>query len=88
MWGVSGGLALVGGFVALGLEEYGLIGRTVGAFVGVLAASVSGVSVVGALYSDWILGAIAGNYGGVPSGDNVWLYWGYFVAKKLPLGSM
>lgn len=37
------------------------------------------------LYSDWILGVIAGSLIGVPSGDNSVLYWTYFAAKRLPL---
>lgn len=87
MWGVSGGLALLAGSAGLIAEE-GFIKKTSSAFIVLSSSSVMAVGVVGALYSDWILGSIAGNYGGVPSGDNVWLYWGYFVAKKLPLGSM
>lgn len=38
-----------------------------------------------ALYSDWILGIIAGNLVGAPSGDQSVLYWAYFAAKRLPL---
>jgi hypothetical protein len=43
------------------------------------------VVVLGVLYSDWILGEIAGNLAGVPSGDIRILYWAYFVAKRLPM---
>jgi hypothetical protein len=39
----------------------------------------------GLLESNWILAAIAGNYGGVPDGNNLVLYWMYFAAKRLPL---
>jgi hypothetical protein len=46
---------------------------------------VTGTSVLGALYSDWILGAIGDDLVGFPSGDNQYLYWAYFVAKRLPL---
>jgi hypothetical protein len=31
--------------------------------------------ILGAFYSDWVLGALAGNLVGVPSGDNAYLYW-------------
>jgi hypothetical protein len=36
--------------------------------------SVIGTSVLGALYSDWILGAIGDDLVGFPSGDNQYLY--------------
>jgi hypothetical protein len=42
------------------------------------------MGITGALYSDWILAAIAGNYGGIPDGNNLVLYWSYFAAKRLP----
>jgi len=94
MWSVLGGLTLLGGCGALFniMKKEGLGWKTLSAFTTLLGGFTTLLGgaelVVGALYSDWILGAIAGNYGGVPSGDNVWLYWGYIVAKKLPLGSM
>lgn len=31
--------------------------------------------ILAAFYSDWVLGALAGNLVGVPSGDNAYLYW-------------
>ena len=43
--------------------------------------------ITGALYSDWVLAAIASNYAGVPDGNNALLYWTYFGAKKLPFFS-
>lgn len=46
---------------------------------------VLAVVVLGVLYSDWILGEIAGNLAGVPSGDVRILYWAYFAAKRLPM---
>ena len=93
MWGVPIVLLLFLGSGALcelcadEEDDCGFIGGTFSGFAFFLVMSVIGVGVLGALYSDWILGAIAGNYGGVPSGDIVWLYWGYFIAKKLVLGS-
>jgi hypothetical protein len=42
---------------------------------------------LGVFYSDWILGAIAGNMAGEPSGDVVIIYWLYFAFKRLPLFS-
>lgn len=50
----------------------------------ILAAGFSGMGVLGAFYSDWILGAFAENLRGVPSSDNAALYWSYFIAKRLP----
>ena len=41
------------------------------------------VTVFGLLYMDWVLGAIAGNYSGLPSRDNAILYWTYFGVKRL-----
>jgi hypothetical protein len=40
---------------------------------------------LGAFYSDWILGAFAGSLVGIPGGDNMFVYWTYFAAKRLPL---
>jgi hypothetical protein len=53
----------------------------------IFGTSITAAAVValGVLYSDWILGAIAGNLVGFPSSDNLVLYWIYFVAKRLPL---
>ena len=45
-----------------------------------------GFGVLVAIYSDWILGAIAGNLAGEPSSDIATIYWLYFVAKRLPNG--
>ncbi len=46
------------------------------------------VGMLAAFYSDWILGAIAHRgWSGAPTGDSIWLYWSYFVAKRLPLVS-
>jgi hypothetical protein len=49
-----------------------------------VASSIS-TGVTGALYSDWVVAAIASNYGGVPDGNNLVLYWIYFSAKRLQL---
>ncbi|KAJ9655255.1 hypothetical protein H2198_005871 [Neophaeococcomyces mojaviensis] len=48
-------------------------------------AMVFSVVMVGALYSDWVLGDIAGSLVGIPAGDPAYLYWAYFIAKRLPL---
>jgi hypothetical protein len=48
---------------------------------------VIGTGMIAALYSDWILAAIDGNYAGVPDGSNEVLYWTYFAAKRLPFAS-
>lgn len=53
-----------------------------------IAAAIMAWGCLGAIYSDWILAAIAGNLAGIPSGDNVILYWTYFVVKRLPLLSI
>ncbi|KAF2250208.1 hypothetical protein BU26DRAFT_455735 [Trematosphaeria pertusa] len=41
-----------------------------------------------ALYSDLVLGAIAGNMLGLPSGDFAVLYWAWFIAKRFTLLSL
>ena len=48
---------------------------------------VVGIVVLGVFYSDWILGAISGDLSGAPSSDNMYLYWAYFIVKRLPLAS-
>jgi hypothetical protein len=53
-----------------------------------MAASMIGWTCLGAIYSDWILGAIAENLVGMPSSDNMVLYWSYFIVKRLPLLSI
>jgi hypothetical protein len=57
--------------------------------IGIMLFLVAGsaTSVLAALYSDWVLGAIAGNLVGLPSGDVAPLYWGYILAKRLPFFS-
>jgi hypothetical protein len=55
--------------------------------VGFLFGAATTIGILGPLYSDWILGAIAQNLAGTPSSDNALLYWCYFVAKRLPFFS-
>ena len=38
-----------------------------------------------ALYTDWVLAALAGDWVGVPSSDNAAFYWTYFAAKGLSI---
>jgi hypothetical protein len=40
-----------------------------------------------ALYGDWALGAMVGNLLGTPSGDSSWLYWSYYLLKRLTMFS-
>lgn len=87
MWGIPGGLGVLGVIGVLFEGDESAWVRVAGGILGLVGYGIGGLAVFGALYSDWILGAIAGNYAGLPSGDNAWLYWGYFFAKKLPLGS-
>jgi hypothetical protein len=68
-------------FILLGLfSKSGAFATSVGLFT-------IGTGMIAALYSDWILAAISGNYGGVPDGNNEVLYWTYFAAKRLPFAS-
>jgi hypothetical protein len=53
---------------------------TFGSFFLALAAAFGFFA---ALYSDLVLGAIAGNWGGFPSEDNSVLYWAWFVTKRI-----
>jgi len=64
------------------MESLGRSTIAVGIMVSLVAGSAT--SVLAALYSDWVLGAIAGNLVGLPSGDVAPLYWGYILAKRLP----
>ncbi|KAF2664603.1 hypothetical protein BT63DRAFT_93599 [Microthyrium microscopicum] len=41
-----------------------------------------------AFYSDWVLGAIAGDLAGRPSAANKPIYWTYFLAKRIPFFSL
>lgn len=45
------------------------------------------IGVLGALYSDWALAAIANNFAGLPDGNNSAPYWIYFISKRLPFFS-
>ena len=71
------------------LRQLGLIVSCNNGEVSGLAAApmvcVGAVIIFGVLYSDWILGEIAGNLVGIPSGDVRALYWAYFAAKRLPM---
>lgn len=40
-----------------------------------------------ALYGDWALGAMVDNLLGMPSGDSSFLYWSYFILKRLTMFS-
>ena len=84
--GLAGGLTLMAaiagaiGFCVSGLND-GLV------IMGPLGICFGSFGFLAVLYSDWLLGAIAGDLAGVPSSDNAVLYWIYFVAKRLPLAS-
>jgi hypothetical protein len=67
--------------------DVGAVGALGYSGFGVLIAGLGGMAFMGALYSDWILGAIAENLVGTPSTDNAALYWTYFIAKRLPFFS-
>jgi len=41
-----------------------------------------------ALYGDWALGAMVDNLLGTPSGDSSYLYWLYFILKRLTMLSL
>jgi hypothetical protein len=38
-----------------------------------------------AMYGDWVLGIMADNLLGTPSGDSAILYWPYFILKRLTM---
>jgi hypothetical protein len=91
--GIGGGIGVLG-VVLIFLSCSGLCRKRnhkIQAFVGATGYLIIwGLGFVGgaaALYSDWILAAIAGNYAGAPSGDIDVIFWLYFVAKRLPLVS-
>lgn len=63
------------------------IGDGAGGSIMGIAFLIIGTGMLAAIYSDWILGAIAGKYAGVPDGNNAVLYWSYFAAKRLPFVS-
>ena len=54
----------------------------------VLLECAAVVGILSTLNSDWLLGAIASNLSGYPSSDIAVLYWGYFIAKRLPIASV
>jgi hypothetical protein len=86
MWGVPGGVCVL--FACFVCAVVDSKDRTLGGSFTLIGSVVAGVGIVGAWYNDWILAAIAENYSGLPSSDNAVLYWGYFIAKKIPLGSL
>lgn len=45
-------------------------------------------SVLAVFYSDWALGIMTDNIGGLPSGDAAALYWTYWISKRLPMFSL
>ncbi|KAF1809231.1 hypothetical protein P152DRAFT_476588 [Eremomyces bilateralis CBS 781.70] len=50
-----------------------------------LGAFLASLGVLGALYSDLVLGAVAHNWTGMPNEDNALLYWSWFISKRIPL---
>jgi hypothetical protein len=46
------------------------------------------IGLICAVWADWVLAAIADNWGGMPSGDIAVFFWIYFAAKRLPMFSM
>ena len=78
------GASLVGAAFYLFAGE----GSTAGFSLYGVGSALMAIGILGVLYSDWVLGAIAENLGGTPSGDSVILYWTYFVVKRLPLLSI
>jgi hypothetical protein len=73
--------------LAIGLCCFHCLGTSILGVLGVVGA----IGILAAFYSDWILAAIevqgGGNWAGFPSSDASWLYWTYFVAKRLPFFS-
>lgn len=69
-----------GGYVALRSAYIYTFG---GSFMTALAA----FGFFSALYSDLVLGAIAGNWAGFPGNGNEILYWAWFAAKRIPMFS-
>lgn len=45
------------------------------------------LTILFALYADWVLASIAGDLIGYPSSDNALFFWIYFGAKRLPIFS-
>ena len=92
MFGIPAGiiiLGVLGGVCIVAMrEDCSWLAVWVGGILGLIGYGAIGLAVVGALYSDWVLGAISGDLAGVPSDDNKYLFWGYFVAKRLPLASI
>jgi hypothetical protein len=79
-------VAVVVGFLAVE-GDVGALSAVGYSSFGILVSGFGAMAFMGALYSDWILGAIAGNLAGAPSSDNAALYWTYFIAKRLPFFS-
>jgi hypothetical protein len=60
-------------------EWTALLSATPGAYAVLIGFAV--------FYSDWVLAAVDGNWVGLPSGDQKYLYWVYLAAKRLPMAS-
>lgn len=68
-------------------EQRCLMSNIFGSFLfGVMCCLVA-LTVLFALYSDWVLGALANDLTGVPSQDVLVFYLVYFLAKRLPMFS-
>jgi hypothetical protein len=57
-------------------------------FGGAFLAFIAVFGFFSSLYSDLVLGSIAGNLFGLPSEDFAPLYWAWFVAKMVPMLSL
>lgn len=89
---IYGGLVAIVAIVAIVVAIYSMSSSAddgvVVAWCWGLLACLAACGFLGVLYSDWILGSIAEDLVGRPSGDNAILYWTYFVAKKISLLSI
>lgn len=62
-----------------------MILATTNTFKGAMVSFIVVFGFFSTLYADLVLGAIANNLLGLPSGDFAPLYWLWFVAKRLPM---
>jgi len=65
-------------------SEDGKISRSMGGVFAFLL-SAGAASFLVPFYIDWALAVMVGDLAGLPTSENMILYWSYFVAKRLPM---
>ena len=83
----AGILVTLGGFMYR-LRSAENVEKSKRVIIGGIVWVVGTFSILAVFYSDWALGMMTENIGGLPSSDASALYWTYWVSKRFPMFSL